>query len=214
MTVLTSTPALAELSGTYTLDTAHTQIGFVARHAMVTKVRGAFDEFSGTGVLDGGSLGNSTVTVVVKTASINTRNAQRDAHLRSSDFLAVDEYPEITFVSTGSRQVSATELELTGDLTIKGVTRSATVPFTYEGSAQDPYGNLRVGFEGAVTINRTDYGITWNAALETACWSARRSSWSSRCRRSRTSDRLVFDLSGSDRSEARAHEALLAGDPC
>ena len=166
MTGLTSA-RLAELSGTYTLDAAHTQIGFVARHAMVAKVRGAFDEFSGTATVDGANLSNSTVTVVVKTASVNTRNAQRDGHLRSDDFLAVDEYPEITFVSTGARQISEAELELSGDLTIKGVTRSVTVPFTYEGSAQDPYGNQRVGFAGAVTINRKEYGITWNAALET-----------------------------------------------
>jgi polyisoprenoid-binding protein YceI len=166
-TALTSAPGLAELSGTYTLDTAHTQIGFVARHAMVTKVRGTFDEFSGTADLDGANPENSSARVAIKTESINTRNAQRDAHLRSNDFLAVDEYPEITFVSTGARQVSDTEWELAGDLTIKGVARSVTVPFTYMGSARDPYGNLRVGFEGAVSINRTDYGITWNAALET-----------------------------------------------
>ena len=166
MTAQTRT-RLAELSGTYSLDPAHTQIGFVARHAMVAKVRGAFDELSGTVVLDGANLANSTATVAVKTASVNTRNAQRDGHLRSADFLAADEYPEITFTSTGARQVSETELELTGDLTIKGVTRPVTIPFTYEGSAQDPFGNLRVGFEGSVTINRKDYGISWNAALET-----------------------------------------------
>jgi polyisoprenoid-binding protein YceI len=166
-TAMTSTPALSALFGTYILDTAHTQIGFVVRHAMVTKVRGAFDEFSGTAVLDGANPGNSAATVTIQTASVNTRNSQRDAHLRSNDFLAVDEYPEITFASTCARQVSDTEVELIGDLTIKGVARSVTVPFTYEGSAQDPYGNLRIGFEGAVTINRKDYGITWNAALET-----------------------------------------------
>lgn len=166
-TTVTSTPALATLSGSYTLDPAHTRVGFGARHAMITKVPGAFDEFSGTVVLDGANPANSTATVVVKTASINTRNAQRDAHLRSNDFLAIDDYPEITFASTGTRQISDTEFELIGDLTIKGVTRSVTVPFTYEGFAQDPYGNLRVGFEGVATISRKDYGITWNAALET-----------------------------------------------
>ena len=167
MSIVASIPTLAELSGTYTFDPAHTRIGFAARHAMVTKVRGTFDEFSGSAVLDGANPASSTATVTVKTASVNTRNAQRDGHLCSGDFLAVDEYPEITFVSTGARQVSDTEFELVGDLTIKDVTRSVTIPFTYEGCAQDPYGNLRVGFEGAVTINRKDYGITWNAALET-----------------------------------------------
>ncbi len=158
---------LAGLSGTYALDTAHTQIGFVARHAMVARVRGAFDEFAGTVVIDGATPESSTATLRIKAASINTRNAQRDAHLRSSDFLANDEHPEITFVSTGVRQLSETELEVTGDLTIKGVTRPVTVAFTFAGSARDPYGNLRIGFEGSATINRKDYGITWNAALET-----------------------------------------------
>ena len=162
-----SAPALTELTGTYTLDPAHTRIGFVARHAMVTKVRGAFNEFTGTAVLDGANPGNSTVQVTIQAASIDTRNAQRDGHLRGNDFLAMDEYPQITFVSTGARQVDDSTFELTGDLTIKGVTSPITIPFSFEGAAKDPFGNLRVGFEGAVTINRKDYGITWNAALET-----------------------------------------------
>jgi polyisoprenoid-binding protein YceI len=105
--------------------------------------------------------------VTISAASIDTRNAQRDGHLRSNDFLAMDEYPQITFVSTGARQVDDSTFELTGDLTIKGVTNPITIPFSFEGAAKDPFGNLRVGFEGAVTINRKDYGITWNAALET-----------------------------------------------
>src|SRR5664280_1312897 len=91
----------------------------------------------------------------------------RRPHRRSNDFLAMDDYPEITFVSTGARQVDDTTFELTGDLTIKGVTNSITIPFTFEGAARDPFGNTRVGFEGSVTISRKDYGITWNAALET-----------------------------------------------
>lgn len=155
------------LTGTYTLDPAHTTIGFVARHAMVTKVRGAFSEFEGTAVLDAEDPSRSSATVTIQAASIETRNAQRDEHLRSNDFLAMDEFPQITFVSTAARQVDDSTYELTGDLTIKGVTKSVTVPFTYQGAATDPWGNLRVGFEGAVTINRKDYGITWNTALET-----------------------------------------------
>ena len=166
MTTATA-PALTELTGTYTLDPAHSRIGFVARHAMVTKVRGAFNEFEGTATLDGANPANSSAQVTISTASIDTRNAQRDGHLRSNDFLAMDEYPQITFVSTGARQVDDSTFELTGDLTIKGVTNSITIPFTFEGAAKDPFGNLRVGFEGAVTIDRKDYGITWNAALET-----------------------------------------------
>jgi polyisoprenoid-binding protein YceI len=161
-----SAPALTELTGTYTLDPAHTRIGFVARHAMVTKVRGSFDEFAGTAVLDGANPANSRVEVTIEAASIDTRNAQRDEHLRGNDFLAMKEYPKITFASTGVRQAGETTFEVTGDLTIKGVTNEITIPFEFEGAAKDPFGNQRVGFEGSVTINRRDYGVTWNAALE------------------------------------------------
>ena len=162
----TFAPAYTELSGTYTLDPAHTRIGFVARHAMVTTVRGAFNEFEGTAVLDGANPANSRVEVTINAASIDTRNAQRDEHLRSNDFLAMQEYPKITFTSTGVRLAGETTFEVTGDLTIKGVTNPVTIPFTFEGAAKDPFGNQRAGFEGSVTINRKDYGVTWNAALE------------------------------------------------
>ena len=167
MSIETTTPGLAELTGTYTIDPAHTRIGFVARHAMVTKVRGAFNDFTGTAVLDGQNPENSTATVTIKTASIDTRNSQRDGHLRGNDFLSMDEYPEITCVSTGVRQTGADTFDVTGDLMIKGTTKSITIPFSYEGAATDPFGNFRVGLEGSVVINRKDYGITWNAALET-----------------------------------------------
>jgi polyisoprenoid-binding protein YceI len=160
MTTPTTIPHLAQLTGTYTIDPAHTRIGFVARHAMVTKVRGAFNEFEGIAVLDGDNPANSTAKVTIKAASIDTRNAQRDEHLRGNDFLAMGSYPEITFVSTAVRQTGDTSFEMTGDLTIKGVTNSVTIPVTYEGAATDPFGNLRVGFEGSVTINRKDYGVT------------------------------------------------------
>ena len=158
---------LSQLTGTYTLDPAHSRIGFTARHAMVTKVRGAFNEFTGTAVLDGANPANSTATVTIKAASIDTRNEQRDGHLRSNDFLAMEEHPEITFVSTSAKETGENEFELTGDLTLKGVTNSITIPFTFEGVATDPFGNVRAGFEGSVAISRADYGISWNAALET-----------------------------------------------
>jgi polyisoprenoid-binding protein YceI len=163
----TTAPALAELTGTYTLDPAHTRIGFVARHAMVTKVRGAFNEFEGTATIDGTNPAVSHVQVAINAASIDTRNAQRDEHLRSNDFLAMAEYPQITFTSTSVSQTGDDTFDVTGDLTIKGVTNTITIPFEFEGAAKDPFGNERVGFEGSVTINRKDYGITWNAALET-----------------------------------------------
>jgi polyisoprenoid-binding protein YceI len=168
MTTTNTIPVtLSDLSGNYVIDPAHTRIGFVARHAMVTKVRGAFNDFEGSAVLDGTDLTKSTGQLTIRAASIDTRNDQRDAHLRSNDFLAMEEYPQITFVATQVRQAGATTLEITGDLTIRGVTNSVTIPFEFEGAATDPYGNLRVGFEGSAVINRKDYGITWNAALET-----------------------------------------------
>jgi polyisoprenoid-binding protein YceI len=167
MSTTTTAPALAELTGTYTLDPAHTRIGFVARHAMVTKVRGAFNEFEGTATIDGTDPALSHVQVTINAASIDTRNAQRDEHLRGNDFLAMAEYPQITFTSTSVSQTGDDTFEVTGDLTIKGVTNTITVPFEFEGAAKDPFGNERVGFEGSVAINRKDYGITWNAALET-----------------------------------------------
>jgi polyisoprenoid-binding protein YceI len=166
MTTTTTGLDLARLTGTYTIDPAHTQIGFVARHAMVTKVRGTFDDFDGTVAFDAADPGATTVNLTIRAASINTRNEQRDAHLRSNDFLDLETYPEVTFVSSGLRLTGETSLELTGGLTIKGITNTITIPFTYEGAATDPFGNLRLGFEGSVAINRRDYGVTWNAALE------------------------------------------------
>lgn len=163
----TVAPSLAELTGQYSLDPAHTRIGFVARHAMVTKVRGAFNEFEGTGFLDGTDPAKSTVSVTIKAASIDTRNEQRDGHLRSNDFLDMENHPEITFVSTSAAELDESTFQLSGDLTIRGVTRPVTIDFQYEGAAVDPFGNQRVGFEGSIAISRKDFGITWNAALET-----------------------------------------------
>jgi polyisoprenoid-binding protein YceI len=168
MTTTNTLPAaLSDLSGSYLIDPAHTRIGFIARHAMVTKVRGAFNQFEGSAVIDGTDHTTSTGQLTIQAASIDTRNEQRDAHLRSNDFLAMDDYPQITFLATNVRQTGPTTLQVTGDLTIKGVTNPVTIPFQFEGAATDPYGNLRIGFEGSTIINRKDYGITWNAALET-----------------------------------------------
>ncbi|MFD8981469.1 YceI family protein [Streptomyces sp. NPDC059564] len=162
---MTTTP-LTSLTGNYALDPAHSQIGFVARHAMVTKVRGAFNKFEGTAYLDGGDPAKSTASVTIKTASIDTRNEQRDGHLRTNDFLDAPKFPEITFVSTAVEPLDDTHYRVTGDLTIKDVTKPISIEFEFQGSATDPYGNLRVGLEGSVPISRKEYGITWNAALE------------------------------------------------
>lgn len=162
----TTAPTLSQLTGTYTIDAAHSSVGFTARHAMVTKVRGTFDAFEGTAVLDGENPANSSATVTIQAHSIDTRNQQRDDHLKSNDFLSMDEFPTITFVSTAAKQVDETTFELTGDLTVKGITKSITIPFEFQGAAQDPFGNSRVGFEGSVAISRKDYGVNFNVALE------------------------------------------------
>jgi polyisoprenoid-binding protein YceI len=162
----TTTTDFKTPTGTYTLDAAHSRLGFVARHAMVTKVRGAFNEFEGTAVIDGENPSKSTASVTIKVDSVDTRNAQRDGHLRTNDFLDIETYPEIRFVSTSIEHEGGNDFQVTGDLTIKDVTKSVTIPLEYQGAAKDPFGNDRVGFEGSVAINRKDWGITWNAALE------------------------------------------------
>jgi len=161
-----ATTVVDDISGDYTLDAAHTRIGFSARHAMVTTVRGQFKDFEGTAHIDTANPAASSVRVAIKTASIDTGVADRDAHLRSSDFFDAESNPEITFVSTGVSR-DGDDWTITGDLTIKGVAKPVTVEFESTGSARDPFGNLRVGFEGGTTINRKDWGLGWNAALET-----------------------------------------------
>jgi polyisoprenoid-binding protein YceI len=161
-----STDLTTDLSGKYTIDPAHSRIGFVARHAMITKVRGSFDEFEGGGVLDAGNPENSSLRLTIKSASIDTRNADRDNHLRSNDFFDMEKYPEITFVSTEVRRVDDTNFDVTGDLTIKDTTKPVTVRFEYTGSAVDPFGNHRIGLEASTEINRKEWGVNWNAVLE------------------------------------------------
>jgi polyisoprenoid-binding protein YceI len=154
------------LTATYAIDPAHSRIGFVARHAMVTKVRGSFNECTGTGYFDAEDPTKSWAKLTIKAASIDTRNSVRDAHLRRNDFFAMDHHPEITFTSTRVEQVDVENYRVTGDLAIKGVTQPVTVDVEYTGAAVDPFGNQRIGFEGAATVNRKDWGVNWNAALE------------------------------------------------
>jgi len=163
---MTTTALPATLTGTYAIDPAHSRIGFVARHAMVTKVRGAFNQFEGSGYFDPEQPANSRAELTIKAASIDTRNADRDAHLRSNDFFDMDTYSEITFTSTAAEEVDPGQYRVSGDLTIKGVTRPVSIDFEYTGTAVDPYGNTRIGFEGKTTVNRKDWGVNWNAALE------------------------------------------------
>ena len=161
-----TTTDFSTLTGTYALDVAHSRLGFVARHAMVTKVRGAFNEFEGTATIDGDNPGNSTVSITINVNSVDTRNEQRDGHLRTNDFFDVANHPTITFTSTSIAHDAGNEFTVTGDLTIKGVTKSVSFPLEFTGSVKDPWGNDRIGFEGQTVINRTDYGVNFNAALE------------------------------------------------
>ncbi|NPC97206.1 YceI family protein [Nocardioides sp. zg-DK7169] len=161
------TSAVDDLTGSYTIDPSHSRIGFSARHAMVTTVRGSFRDFAGTATINTTDPSASSVSITIKTASIDTGSPDRDGHLASADFFDAENNPEITFVSTDVSKVDDDTWAITGDLTIAGTTKSLTIAFDETGSAQDPFGNLRVGFEGATAINRKDWGLTWNAALET-----------------------------------------------
>ncbi|MEV5318950.1 YceI family protein [Streptomyces sp. NPDC052687] len=158
---------LATLTGDYTIDAAHTTIGFTARHAMVTNVKGKFLDFSGSLHLDATDPSKSTASIDVKMDSIDTGNADRDGHLRSADFFKTDEFPTMTFRSTKAESLGGDDYRVTGDLSILGVTKPITIDLEFNGAAKDPFGNERVGFEGKATILRSEWGLTWNAALET-----------------------------------------------
>jgi len=159
--------AIEDVTGDYQLDPAHSRIGFVARHAMVTKVRGQFRDFEGTLHLDAVDPKRSTADVTIQVASLTSSQDQRDEHLRGADFFDAEQHPTITFRSTQAERVDDDKYRLTGDLTIKGVTRPVTLDVEHTGSAQDPFGNFRTGFEGRAQVNRKDWGLTWNVALET-----------------------------------------------
>ena len=154
------------LAGDYVMDPAHSRLGFVARHTMFAKVHGQFNEFEGHGHLDPDSAADSRAHVTIQVSSVDTGNAQRDEALRS-DFFAAAQFPQITFTSTAVLKIDSTNCRVNGDLTIKGTTKPVTVEFEYTGSAKDPNGATRLGFTGTVTVNRKDWGMTWNAMLET-----------------------------------------------
>ncbi len=152
--------------GTYEIDPSHSEVSFLARHAMVTKVRGYFRDLAGT-IEVAEDLAGSTASSVLKTASVDTGSVDRDGHLKSADFFDVDTHPEISFRSTGISNVSGSTFELTGDLTIMGVTKPVTLEAEYEGTAQDPFGNVRAGFTASTVVQREEWNLNWNAALET-----------------------------------------------
>ncbi|MFP3987689.1 YceI family protein [Streptomyces sp. E11-3] len=166
-TVAATNPALAALTGDYTIDAAHTTIGFTARHAMVTNVKGSFVDFTGSLHLDGTDPARSTATLDIVMDSVDTGSADRDGHLKSADFFDTEQFPAMTFRSTRAEAAGGDDYRISGDLTIKGVTKPVTIDLEFNGSATDPFGNERVGFEGKAEILRSEWDLTWNAALET-----------------------------------------------
>jgi polyisoprenoid-binding protein YceI len=152
--------------GTFVLDKSHTQIGFVARHLMVSKVRGRFGDYEGK-IVVADDPSESSVEVVIQAASINTNDENRDNHVRTNDFLAVEEHPTLTFRSTEVELSSSGAWKVHGDLTVRGVTRPIVLNAEFEGVIQDPWGNQRLGFTASAEIDRNEFGVSFNAALET-----------------------------------------------
>ena len=151
----------------WAVDTMHSSIDFSIRHMMIAKVKGSFNQFEASIEADPNDLTTADIAFSVDVASVDTRNADRDAHLRSADFFDVENHPKMTFKATKIERTGDGEYEVTGDLTIRGVTRSETFKVTFEGAGKDPWGNHKAGFSAEGTIKRSDYGLTWNAALET-----------------------------------------------
>lgn len=158
-------PVLA--TDTYRIDPAHSEIGFKVRH-FLSKTPGRFAKFQGTIQIDEKDLSRSSVEVSIDTASVNTDNESRDKHLRSADFFDAERFPAMTFKSTSVREVAKGRLEVTGDLTLRGVTRRITFPITNVGVINSPFGDVRAGFiDGTLRINRKDFGVSWNKVLDT-----------------------------------------------
>lgn len=151
---------------TWNIDTTHTSVEFVVTHMMFTKVRGKFDALEGTINYDPANPANSSVNVTINAASINTGVADRDNHLRSADFLNVEKFPTLTFVSTRVVPKGENQATITGDLTIAGVTRSVSFDATFEGTGKNPWGKTVAAFSATTKINREDFGLTWNVVLE------------------------------------------------
>lgn len=163
---MSTTTATATATRTLAIDRSHSEVGFQVRH-LLSKVRGRFNEFDGTIEFDEANPANSRVDVTIQAASIDTGEADRDTHLRSADFFDVGTYPTLTFTSTSVAARGENTYDVAGDLTIHGVTRQVTLPASFLGAAQDPWGNTKLVFEADLTLNRKDFGLTWNAALET-----------------------------------------------
>ena len=162
-TATTTTPTLT----TWTIDPAHSHLEFAVRHLMISTVKGRFGVVEGTIRTDEATPAKADVSVTIEAASIDTREAQRDAHLKSADFFDVETFPTLTFTGGRIAAVSGDRFTLTGDLTIHGVTREVTLDVTAEGRGKDPWGGERAGFSAHTRIKRSDFGLTWNQLLET-----------------------------------------------
>jgi polyisoprenoid-binding protein YceI len=156
-------------AGTWTIDPTHTMVEFEARHLMVAKVKGRFGEFDGTLHIAEDPT-QSSADVTIKAASVDTRTQQRDDHLRSPDFFEVDTYPELTFTSTSVEHDDGDDWKINGDLTIRGITKPVTLKTEYNGQTSDPWGGQRAFFSAETKIDREDWGLTWNTALEAGGW--------------------------------------------
>ncbi|MEV1068584.1 YceI family protein [Streptomyces sp. NPDC050263] len=158
-------PAMAALTGEWMIDPAHSRIGFSVRHALVTTVRGAFTEYQSRLCFDGRDPARSRAEIVLATASVDTGVEQRDSHLAGREFLDAATYPRMRFLSTAVQLVGTDVYRMTGDLTIKEITRPVALELTYLGHVTDPFGYERAGFDGTTTINRSEWGLTYNARL-------------------------------------------------
>lgn len=156
----------ATTSTAWTIDPAHSVLEFAVKHMMFTTAKGRFQDFSGTITFDEQNVRNSRVEVTIQTGSLNTNADDRDAHLRSEDFFAVEQYPEATFRSTKVEPSGGNDFTIVGDLTIKGVTQEVTLDATFQGTGTNPWGQQVAGFEARGSFNRKDFGLNWNQALE------------------------------------------------
>lgn len=154
-------------TSTWTIDPSHSQVEFTVKHMMFSRVKGSFNEFNGTIVLDEQNIENSKVTVEINPASINTRDEKRDAHLRGADFFSVDEHNTMSFVSTEVEGAKNDDLKITGDLTMNGVTKEVVLDAEFNGRGQSPFGMEVLAYTARTKVNRREFNINWNAALET-----------------------------------------------
>ena len=153
------------MAKTFTIDKSHSEVSFQVRH-LITKVRGHFEDYTGTIEFDAENPVNSKVDFAIQTASIDTKEPQRDGHLKSDDFFAAETHPTITFHSTSIASKGGDDYDVTGNLTVRGVTKEVVLPVTHLGTAKDPWGNEKLAFEAETVINRKEFGLNWNAALE------------------------------------------------